>query len=207
MSDEVGMSFDLNPQLLEAIQAQSDSSANPTLQALLSQMDPNMGGGALPSMQDLLSQLESTNPTLGLIAKYFLARREQEAQNEVASDSEAEAEHIAIEYSARLTRIFQRLEEIKDLRVELEELRERNDALAAALGACYLCWGEDPRCPVCGGSGDPGSATLDMQMFAQWVAPALPHLKAQKEVKSTVPILSKLMDSRNSQKQKGEKNE
>ena len=207
------MSIDLSPQLLEAIQAQPDASANPVLQSLLSQGDPSIGNGALPSMQDLLGQLESTNPTAGLITKYLIAR--QEAENQARSVEEAEAEALreaeaqqsTIEQSERLARILQRLEEIKDLRLEVEELRERTEAFAAAVGACCLCWGEDPTCPVCRGNGCPGFAIPDTQLFAQWVMPALYHLKAQKEVKGRISVISNRIDSLNVQKQKGEKNE
>jgi hypothetical protein len=62
---------------------------------------------------------------------------------------------------------------VRDLCAELEELRERNDVLAAALGACHLCWGEDPGCPACGGLGRPGAAPPDRQLFARLVAPAV----------------------------------
>jgi hypothetical protein len=60
---------------------------------------------------------------------------------------------------------------------ELEELRRRNDQLAAALGACYLCWGEDPACPICGGLGAAGAAAPDPRYFALYVVPALNRLR------------------------------
>jgi hypothetical protein len=54
----------------------------------------------------------------------------------------------------------------------LEELFERDCALAAALGACD-CWGELARCPICHGAGTPGWALPDRQLFAEYVHPAL----------------------------------
>jgi hypothetical protein len=56
---------------------------------------------------------------------------------------------------------------------ELEELRERNEALAAALGACFACWGTDIFCTHCGGEGRPGAATPEPRLFRQLVAPAV----------------------------------
>ncbi|MEU6040722.1 hypothetical protein ABZ801_35525 [Actinomadura sp. NPDC047616] len=53
-----------------------------------------------------------------------------------------------------------------------EELRARNDALAAALGACG-CWGTRAHCPLCGGAGEPGWALPDRSLFACYVHPAL----------------------------------
>jgi hypothetical protein len=60
-----------------------------------------------------------------------------------------------------------------DLENELDELRDRNERFAAAVGACYRCWGEDRRCRVCGGRGRPGSQPRDRELFGELVAPAL----------------------------------
>ncbi len=64
---------------------------------------------------------------------------------------------------------------------ELEQLRRRNDQLAAALGACYLCWGEDGECPICNGSGSPGAAPSHTRFFAFYVLPALNRLRRRPE--------------------------
>jgi hypothetical protein len=64
-------------------------------------------------------------------------------------------------------------ERFADMQVELAELRERNDALAAALGACALCWGADPACDVCAGRGGSGRRPPQPAMFDYFVAPAL----------------------------------
>ena len=60
---------------------------------------------------------------------------------------------------------------------ELEQLRHRNDQLAAALGACYLCWGEDPVCPICEGAGVPGASPPRPRYFAVYVLPVLNRLR------------------------------
>jgi hypothetical protein len=54
----------------------------------------------------------------------------------------------------------------------LDELLERNLALAAALGACD-CWGQEPSCPICDGMGGPGWIPPDSQLFAAYVYPAM----------------------------------
>lgn len=54
----------------------------------------------------------------------------------------------------------------------LDELLERNLALAAALGACD-CWGQEPGCPICDGLGGPGWLPPDSQLFAAYVYPAM----------------------------------
>ena len=52
-------------------------------------------------------------------------------------------------------------------------------ALARALGACPVCVGGDAGCPVCGGSGVPGWAVPDPDLFAAYVAPALRRLQGE----------------------------
>ena len=62
---------------------------------------------------------------------------------------------------------------------ELDRLRQRNDALAAALGACHLCFGEDAWCPHCGGRGRPASRRPDPAAFERYVRPLLRRLQAR----------------------------
>ena len=185
------MAMNLNPLLLEALRSRAGSATDPALQTLLSGMGAGASGGALPSTQELLSQLESTDPTVGLLAKYLAARQASESENsseEEAIEVEGEAvytaevQSVAVEQFERLAQIVQRLGgHVTQLRAELDQLREMNDALAAALGACYLCWGEDAGCPVCHGTGCPGSAMPDKQLFARFVAPTLRTLQEEKE--------------------------
>ena len=47
------------------------------------------------------------------------------------------------------------------------------DRLAAALGACPACWGEDPSCRWCRGRGAPGALAPDPEEFTTWVVPAV----------------------------------
>jgi len=185
------MAMNLNPLLLEALRSRQGSATDPALQTLLSGMDAGASGDALPSVQELLSQLESTNPTAGLIAKYLAARQVSESQSSseeaIVVEGEAvyaaEVQSVAVEQFERLAQVVQRLGgQVKKLRAELDQLREVNDALAAALGACYLCWGKDAGCPVCHGTGRPGTAIPDKQLFARFVAPVLRTLQEQKEV-------------------------
>ena len=63
--------------------------------------------------------------------------------------------------------------DLEEMRRELADLREGNDTLAAALGACALCWGGDPDCVVCLGRGSPGYDLPDPALFNELVVPAL----------------------------------
>lgn len=78
-------------------------------------------------------------------------------------------------------------ERFADMQVELAELRERNEALAAALGACARCWGVDPGCEVCAGRGVPGSRLPQAPLFAHFVAPAVRRRQDVNRRGSSVP--------------------
>lgn len=183
--------MNMNPLLLEALRARSDSATDPALQTLLSGMDADANGDAPPITQTLLSQLESTDPTMGLLAKYLAARQatgsESSPEEETAAAEEtarmAKEQRLALERFERLAQVVQQLQrQVAKLHTELEQLIERNDALAAALGACYLCWGEDAGCPVCHGTGQPGSMLPDKRLFVRFVAPSIRTLQERKEL-------------------------
>lgn len=67
---------------------------------------------------------------------------------------------------------------LRRLRRELEGLREVNDTLAAALGACPGCWGGDEDCEACGGRGSAGSMPPDAELFEELVLPAVRRVRA-----------------------------
>ncbi|NJL86215.1 MAG: hypothetical protein HC886_09895 [Leptolyngbyaceae cyanobacterium SM1_1_3] len=130
-----------------------------TLNPLLLQTLAASGGNANSSIQEmLLSQLGDQDPTVSLLAKYLTqnqANDEEEEEEEedddasIQSTQEAEATYsqeleAAQVRNQKLVNIARQLwQELEDLDSELEDLRDRNDALAQALGACHLCWGED----------------------------------------------------------------
>jgi hypothetical protein len=125
--------------------------------------------GEKPSMQSLLAQVAETNPRLAPIVNY-LARRQAERQEQKAND----ATEITVEEPTNQRESVGKLEStVKRLYQELRMLRGRNDALAAALGACYLCWGDDPTCPFCSGVGAPAWRAVDDSLFEQWILPAV----------------------------------
>lgn len=61
-------------------------------------------------------------------------------------------------------------------RVHYQELIERNNTLAFALGAC-VCWGELWDCHVCAGQGKPGWTLPDPRYFTRLIRPALRTIK------------------------------
>jgi hypothetical protein len=131
--------------------------------------------------QALIARMAEDNPTVALLAKYFSQRQDQ-AENESAEAEIAELPEYSDQLERARTDTLKTAEAIRELRermdrvyAELETLRERNDSLALAVGACALCWGDDILCAVCAGAGCAGFVPPDRELFAQYVAPALRH--------------------------------
>lgn len=69
---------------------------------------------------------------------------------------------------------------VERLRREVRELRNVNDNLAAALGACPVCWGADEACVECDGCGTAGSLSPDPALFKALVAPAVKRVETNR---------------------------
>jgi hypothetical protein len=69
-------------------------------------------------------------------------------------------------------------EAIRAMQQEIIDLRHVNDTVAAALGACPLCWGGDSGCAACHGRGGAGYAAPDLDLFARWVVPAAERVRS-----------------------------
>jgi hypothetical protein len=124
--------------------------------------------GRAPAMSEILTQLGDSDPRLGLMAKYFAQREALAAEEEPEEIEPSPARRGAIDKLHRL---------VERMYGELEALRERNDSLATAFGACHICWGEDPVCEACGGDGVPGSSAPDKVLFAHYVGPVIQILR------------------------------
>jgi hypothetical protein len=73
--------------------------------------------------------------------------------------------------------------QLEGCREEVADLREVNDATAAALGACRICWGGNRSCPVCGGHGRPGANLPDLRLYSELVRPAVERMSAAQDLK------------------------
>lgn len=88
-------------------------------------------------------------------------------------------------------------ERIRGLKQELADLREVNDTVAAALGACRVCWGGDAACPGCAGRGRAGSTLPDPALFKELVVPAVRRVRSlEPRVARPASRRSRLGDSR-----------
>lgn len=101
-----------------------------------------------------LAEHAASDPRLGMLMQ-MLAKREQDEP--APNSSEPRREHAR--------------QRLREMRAELEILRERNEVLAAALGACAQCWGDDETCPDCRGEGGPGWRRPAKDLYDDLVAP------------------------------------
>jgi hypothetical protein len=143
--------------------------ATPESLALLQQMlSPT------PADRDAAAQaLEAhEDPRVRLIAQYV---NQQPAPAETDGEVEAPPGPIAaspVSDPARIERARRARHKLRRLIDELDLAQTIGDTLAAALGACYLCWGEDERCEECRGAGRPGWALPDAELYERLVVPA-----------------------------------
>ena len=89
-------------------------------------------------------------------------------------------EQIREEFRAEQTEAFAELSHIAErLLNENQMARARLDSLAAGLGACPVCFGEDLLCETCNGVGAPGSRLPQPEEFNLFVSPACHRVQAE----------------------------
>jgi len=131
-----------------------------------------MAGGqqaasARSTLMQMVSEQEGMDPaTRALLTRTLAPPAEDEAGAAEAGDYGGAR---VLRRRQMVSRLRSRFDAMQD---ELDELRERQDRLAAALGACAECWGEDLECDVCGGTGTPGAFVPDPRLYRALVSPA-----------------------------------
>lgn len=154
--------------------AEASTAPNPELQAL--------AGDPLAALRAQLAGQAQDNPGIALLMQWLDQRGQTPpaaaAEDAAApgADAAAAAPAPAMDEAIR-TDLQTLLAHSSAQAAELEALRQRNDALAAALGACHLCFGEDAWCPHCGGRGLPGSRRPDAVSFKRYLRPLLLRLQ------------------------------
>jgi hypothetical protein len=127
----------------------------------------NSGEPAGTVVREMLSQWAESNPSLALLARYFEMREARARELAALEAFEEPATAAAVPMN-------------ETIEAELAELRINNDRLAAALGACYLCWGTRIECPNCEGRGSTGWADPDKAMFSELIRPALVRISMRR---------------------------
>ena len=64
-------------------------------------------------------------------------------------------------------------EDRQNISREMKALIKINKDVAAALGSCPRCWGENPACTICNGKGIPGWKASTQQYFDSYIAPVI----------------------------------
>jgi hypothetical protein len=174
----------MNELLMQMITARAGG--NPALADMLARMrssDPN----SRLNIEELLAQQAQTNPMAAMFAKHMAEQKAIAAAREnlpvidvEASEVDAEVEEIQEQGEDSAAALSELRQYMKGMFAEIKLLRERNDALAAAVGACCLCWGQNLECRSCRGRGGPGFCMPDESLFEEFVLPAIQTLRAQK---------------------------
>jgi hypothetical protein len=144
-----------------------------------------ISSGATDPTSLVLSQLgglAQDNPglamLLGLLGRHTSGKEAEARPKEDDEDAQLAAQRAESAQRETARHLSELKETIKDLYAELKILRERNDRVAAAVGACYVCFGSDPFCEECGGRGSPGSRLSEPAAYREYVLPAV--LRVQK---------------------------
>lgn len=145
------------------------------VQAMLGNTPPDQG--QLQTMiEQMVARRSAEDPRMGMILN-LITQRQAAAQAQAGEDvQEGGVNYQASPVGNPRAQYREHLQKLKEkvaaVYLELREMRNRNEMLALALGACKECWGRDPDCPSCLGQGKPGAYTVDPLLFEQFVEPA-----------------------------------
>ena len=112
-------------------------------------------------LNDLATQFqESGDPALQLLSVYLLSQSGGDAQEAIGGEPDG---HLR--------------EELIAAWAEIEVLRRRVALVAAALGRCDVCWGDDLACHFCQGRGSSGYFWPDRTSYEELIAPAVARVR------------------------------
>ena len=174
--------------ILEMVAARASASGNTAVADMVARLRAQSGEPSNEATQDLLAQVGQGNPLLSAFVKQLGESRATAATRDPviieAQDMETQSapptppdDEDPIDATNDAVNALR--EQAQQMFAELQILRERSDSLAAALGACCLCWGHDADCRNCHGRGAPGFSLPHETPFEEFVLPAIRTLKAQ----------------------------
>jgi len=127
-----------------------------------------------------LERLGINDPRLQVISE-FLQKQSMNSNNENPVERRLSREKETLDKFENL------VQQYKVLADKNKYLNERVEIVAAALGACPHCWGEDNSCASCRGLGRPGHFLPDRGVFAGYVIPAVRTLhRSSQKARSSV---------------------
>jgi len=126
-----------------------------------------LAGGPALDPAATMQELAAGDPRMAMLMQMMQAQRGEPAKNMALDDRD----ELIAELSGRLDAAEARLTKMTRIARQLHEAMrsasQRLSQLAAALGACGLCWGEDPGCLGCRGRGRPGMIRCDPDVRAE----------------------------------------
>ncbi|MBX9813542.1 MAG: hypothetical protein K2X76_02440 [Sphingomonas sp.] len=125
------------------------------------------------AMSRLMAELQQSNPQLAMLAQLMQARTI--VAEPVSPDLSDEVVRLAEQLAAAEAKIDAMKRQARRLVGNYHAACDRLADLAAALGACGLCWGEDSGCPSCRGRGRPGMVRPDPEIRARLLGPPRPR--------------------------------
>ena len=136
---------------------------------------------ANPSVLDLAGQFGITDPN----TLRMLELMSQQDEKEVEDKDVVEVAHS--EDGDGAEGVNELLRENRELQMENEDLMGRIEILAAALGACPICWGDDEQCDECQGRGAPGAFLPDKKAFRVFVLPSIQKMQKRRRTRIGMP--------------------
>jgi hypothetical protein len=96
-------------------------------------------------------------------------------ENNDGQQRDAIREEVRAEQAAAIAELSETAQTLFD---ERESIRARLEMLAAALGACPVCFGENVLCEICHGAGRPGGRAPSAPEFRMFILPAVERVRA-----------------------------
>jgi hypothetical protein len=121
-------------------------------------------------MSKFMEQLGDGDPQLAMMVQ--MMQHQQQSVADPDDDYEAKCKELEIDLAHTQQNLDSVRAEGKRLLAAHKIAVGRLSDLAAALGACGLCWGEDPDCLGCRGRGHVGMIRPDPEIRARLLGPA-----------------------------------
>lgn len=118
--------------------------------------------------QAMMQELAGNDPRMAMLLQMMRPGAPQAVNND---DQPDERDELIAELGERLDAAEARLTKMTRIAHRLHDAHkadsERLQNLAAALGACGICWGDDNHCPGCRGRGRIGMVRPDLELRAE----------------------------------------
>jgi len=162
-------------------QNNGNGSTNPMIEVLTHLLTGKGEQNALTLLQACKEKQGATNPALANIIQVLEQQQQtcQESHNVLDLQAEesrgSDSDEPQVETPVDVNEFS---EQIQQITAAFDALQRRTLRLAAALGGCEQCFGEDLLCEGCSGCGVPGWAVPHPGLFKKYVLPALRRARA-----------------------------